>query len=99
MIKFSSSFKLNEIHRVDSPFDEDPKNIIFFQGGPNLGGRTAEKWAIQGHLLLRKLGGGESRKSISVPTPWYQNLCNSSIFLHARPSFRKIKKSQNLTLF
>ena len=29
MIKFSSSFKLNEIHRVDSPFNEDPKSIIF----------------------------------------------------------------------
>ena len=29
MIKFSSSFKLNEIHRVDSPFNEDPKNINF----------------------------------------------------------------------
>ena len=26
MIKFSSSFKLNEIHRVDSPFNE---NVIF----------------------------------------------------------------------
>ena len=45
MIKFSSSFKLNEIHRVDSPFDEDPKNInfsretlIFGEGRPeNLG--------------------------------------------------------------
>ena len=37
MIKFSGSFKLNEIHRVDSPFNEDPKNIIFFQGGPNFG--------------------------------------------------------------
>ena len=30
MIKFSSSFKLNEIHRVDSPFNEDPKNINVF---------------------------------------------------------------------
>ena len=29
MIKFSSSFKVNEIHTVDSPFNEDPKNIIF----------------------------------------------------------------------
>ena len=29
MIKFSSSFKLNEIHTVDSPFNEDPKNINF----------------------------------------------------------------------
>ena len=30
MIKFSSSFKLNEIHKVDSPFNKDPKNINFF---------------------------------------------------------------------
>ena len=29
MMKFSSSFKLNEIHRVDSPFNKDLKNIIF----------------------------------------------------------------------
>ena len=29
MVIFSSSFKLNEIHIVDSPFNEDPKNIIF----------------------------------------------------------------------
>ena len=35
MIEFSSSLKLNEIHVVDSPFNEDPKNIIFLQGGPN----------------------------------------------------------------
>ena len=33
MIKFSSSFKLNEIHIVDSPFNKDPKNINVFQGG------------------------------------------------------------------
>ena len=30
MIEFSRSFKLNEIHMVDSPFNEDPQNIIFF---------------------------------------------------------------------
>ena len=29
MIKFSSSFKSNEIHTVDSPFNEDPKNNFF----------------------------------------------------------------------
>ena len=29
MIKFSSSFKFNEIHVVDSPFNENPKNVIF----------------------------------------------------------------------
>ena len=29
MIKFSSSFKLNEIHTVDGHFNEDLKNKIF----------------------------------------------------------------------
>ena len=29
MIKFSISFKLNEIHVADSPYNEDSKNIIF----------------------------------------------------------------------
>ena len=28
MIEFSSFFKLNEIHMVDSPLNEDPKNIF-----------------------------------------------------------------------
>ena len=36
------SFKLNEIHVVDSPFNEDPKKIIFFQGGPNFGRGTVK---------------------------------------------------------
>ena len=35
MIEFSGSLILNEIHIVDSPFNEDHKNIIFFQEGPN----------------------------------------------------------------
>ena len=38
----SGSFKLNEIHIVDSPFKEDPKNINFFQGGSNFEGGTPE---------------------------------------------------------
>ena len=29
---------------VDSPFNEDSKNIIFSQSGPNFGGRTAGKF-------------------------------------------------------
>ena len=45
MIKFSSSFKLNEIHGLDSPFNEDSKNINFFQGFPNFGGGTAGKFS------------------------------------------------------
>ena len=43
MIKFSCSFKLNESHTVDSPFNEDYK-IFFFQGSPNFGGGTAGKF-------------------------------------------------------
>ena len=48
MIKFSSSFKLSEIHRVNSLFKEDPKNINFFKGGPNFGGGTARKFRENG---------------------------------------------------
>ena len=40
-----------------------------------------------------QIGGGESRKSISAPTPWYQNPCDSSVSLHARPIFRKIQEA------
>ena len=49
MINFSSSFKLIDFHVVDSPFNEDLKNIIFFQGGPNFGGRTAGKFREMGN--------------------------------------------------
>ena len=38
MTKISNAFNENEIDIVDSPFNEDSKNIFFFgQGGPNLG--------------------------------------------------------------
>ena len=42
MIEFSSSLRLNEIHMVDSPFNEDPKNIMFFQGSPSFGGKVGK---------------------------------------------------------
>ena len=90
MIKFSSSFKLNEIHRIDSPFNEDPKNIIFFQGGPNFGEVRPEnvgKMGNNGASIVMQIRDGEFR--ISAPTPWYQNPCDASIFPHARPIFRK----------
>ena len=37
-------FKLDEIHIVDGPFNEDPRNIIFFQGGPNFMGGMARNF-------------------------------------------------------
>ena len=48
MIKFSSSFKLNEIYTADSPFNEDPKTILFFQGGHNFRGWMAGKFRQNG---------------------------------------------------
>ena len=41
MVKISNASCENEIHIVDSPLNEDFKNIIFGQGGPNFGGGTA----------------------------------------------------------
>ena len=36
-----------------------------------------------------KSGGGNFRKRMLSSTPWYQNPCVASIFLHARPNLRK----------
>ena len=36
MVKISNASYENKIHRVDSPFNEDSKNIFFCQGGPIL---------------------------------------------------------------
>ena len=44
MVKISDASYENEIHRVDSPFNENSKNIYFFgQGSPNFGGGMAGK--------------------------------------------------------
>ena len=48
MVKISNAFYENEIHRVDSPFNEDSKNLFFGQGGPNFGGGTVGKFRENG---------------------------------------------------
>ena len=62
MVENSNTSYENEIYRADSPSNEDSKNIIFFQGGPNFGERTARKFREngqkQGNLLLCRLGKG-----------------------------------------
>ena len=62
MVKISNASYKNEIHRVDNPFNEDSKSIIFCQAGPNFGGGMAGKYRKngrkQGNLLLYKLGSG-----------------------------------------
>ena len=59
MIKFSGSFKLNEIHRVDSPFNEDPKNIIF-----------SREALISGEGLLENLGKMGNNRDIYCYANW-----------------------------
>ena len=90
----------NEIHVVDGPFNEGSKNVIFFQGSPNFERGTTRKFREngqwQGHLLLCKSGGGQFRKRISVPTPWFQNPCDASNFLHARPHYRKKNEKNSI---
>ena len=48
MVKISNASYENEIHMVVSPFNEDSKNIIFCQGGPNFGGGMARKFRENG---------------------------------------------------
>ena len=58
MVKTSDASYENEIHRVDSPFNEDSKHKTFCSGGPNFGVGTAGKFREngqkQGNLLLCK---------------------------------------------
>ena len=60
IVKISNASYENEIHMVDSPFNEDSKNIFFCQGDPNFGeggtaGKVREYGQKQGNLLLCKL--------------------------------------------
>ena len=63
MVKISNASYENEIHRVDSPFNDDSKIIFFGQRGPNFGRRTAEKYRENDqkleNLLLCKLGSAQ----------------------------------------
>ena len=100
MIEFSSSLKLSEIHMVDNPFNEDSKNIIFFQGGHNFGEGRPKNFGKMGNnrdIYCNANGGWSiSKENISpYPGPWFQNPCDASIFLHARSNFRKKVKKLN----
>ena len=47
---------------------------------------------MTGTSIVMQIGGGQLNISLY---PWYQNLCDASIFLHAKPNFReKMKKTQ-----
>ena len=96
MIKFSSSFKLNEIHLVDSPFNEDPKffsmeALISGEERPENVGKMGNNRDI---YCYANRGWWISKENIS-PYSLVPNPCEASIFLHARLNFReKNEKAQ-----
>ena len=57
MIEFSSSLKLNEIHTVDNPFNEDPKNIIFSRETLSSGEGWSENLGKMGQSIVMQIGG------------------------------------------
>ena len=72
MIKFSGSVKLNEIHRVDSSFDEDPKNIIFSREALILGEGRQENLGKIGNnraSIVMQNGGWRISKEHINPYP------------------------------
>ena len=48
MVKISNASYENEIHRVDSPFNEDSKNITFLTREPQISGegRPEKLWKM-----------------------------------------------------
>ena len=61
MVKISNASYENEIHRVDSPFNKDSKNIIILARQALISGerKFRDNGQKQGNLLLCKLGSGQ----------------------------------------
>ena len=63
MVENSNTLYENEIDIVDSPSNENSKNIYFFPGTHNFVGKTTQKFIEngqkQGNLLLWKLESGQ----------------------------------------
>ena len=51
MVKLSNASYENEIHMVDSPFNENSESKFFGQGGPNFGGGTTGKLKENGQKV------------------------------------------------
>ena len=98
--KIDRIFNFFEIKRnLDSPFNEDPKYIIFFNEALISGEEqpeNLEKMGNNGDIYCYANWGSQFQKRISAPTPWYQNPFHASIFLHARQNFRQKMKNSIL---
>ena len=103
MIKFSSSCKLNEINKADSPYNEDSKNINFFSIEAPISGEGRPE-------CLREMGNNRyiycyaNRRVVNFEKAYQPLHSGTKIFvmpqftLHAREKFEeKMKKGQNLS--
>ena len=102
MIKFSSSFKLNEIHSVDSPFNEDPKNINIFSREALISGEgRLENFGKMGRDIYCYANWGVANfEKAYQPLPPGTKIIVMSQFSYMPDQFLgKNEKSQNLTLF
>ena len=91
-IEFSSPSQENEIHKVNSPFNEDCKNVIFSRDG------QLENFVKMGNnrdiYCYANWESSISKENISL-YPWYQNPCDALTFLNARTNFREKMKKLN----
>ena len=97
IVEISSSSQENEIHRVDSPFNEDSKTITVFPGKA----LSLEEGQLE---KLEKIGNNRDIcMQIGRWSIWHQNrkviqiLCRALIqFLNARQNFRKKMKEASI---
>ena len=92
MVKISNASYENEIHRVDSPFNEDFKNLIFFcQGGSNVGERDCwkilGKWPKTRKSIVMRITEWSVLIGILASIPWYQSLCIALVFLYVGSNY------------
>ena len=89
MVKISNASYENEIHRVDSPFKEDSKNILYWQGRPNFGVGTAGKWPKTEKSIVMQI----REQSILIGNTGLYSLVSKSlhyfqlVFLHVRSNY------------
>ena len=104
MIKFSSSFKLNKIHWVDSSFNEVPKNINFFSREALISGEgrpeNVGKMGNNRDICCYANWGMVNFERAYQPVPPGTKILVMPQFSYMPDQFLgKNEKSQNLTLF
>ena len=93
MVKISNVSYENEIQRLDNPFNEDSRNVIFVgQGGPNLGEGLPENLA---KMAKNKETYSYANSGVvnSDREYWIKVVAITLVFLHVRSNYLlKIEK-------